>query len=304
MGLLVNLTTGQRVVLTAHQVIGRSRRTDLRIDHGQVSGEHASIRWTDDGWQLVDLGSRNGTFHDDRRIDPGERVALAVGALLGFGGSEEAWRLDDDAPPGARAEATDSGAIVNAIDHLLALPSEAEPRALIYRADGRWIAEQDGESAPVVDGRELKVAGKRWRLRLPEAIPLTEAAPASLDVRAMRLRFAISRDEEHVHVVAACGEAQLDLKAHAHHYTLLTLARLRQRDAADPELPASSQGWTHIDDLQQMLRLDENQINVHIYRARRQLARLGVANAALVVERRSYHRQLRLGVDRFDIATA
>jgi pSer/pThr/pTyr-binding forkhead associated (FHA) protein len=43
-------------------LIGRSTMCTLQIDAADVSKEHASLRWVGDGWELRDLGSRNGTF--------------------------------------------------------------------------------------------------------------------------------------------------------------------------------------------------------------------------------------------------
>ncbi|MBX3160104.1 MAG: sigma 54-interacting transcriptional regulator [Deltaproteobacteria bacterium] len=42
------------------------------IDDERVSREHATVRWQRDGWRIVDLGSRNGTFVDGERLK-GER---------------------------------------------------------------------------------------------------------------------------------------------------------------------------------------------------------------------------------------
>ena len=305
MAQLIHMTTGRRVLLRNNHLIGRSRRTDLRLDDAEVSSEHASIRWTADGWQLLDLGSRNGTYHQERRIDAGERVVLKVGALLAFGGRDKVWRFDSDDPPGAVAESLVDGSLLAAEDQMLSLPDEQTPIAFIYRDVRRgWMLEQDGQSSSVRDGVELEVAGVRWRLHLPEAIIMTDAAQtAPLDVYDMRLRFSVSSDEEHVALCAFLGDRELDLKAYAHHYTLLNLARLRLRDAEDATQPETAHGWVHIDDLAQMLRVEESMLNIHIHRARKQLARSGVANAANLIERRSYQRQLRLGVAHIEICT-
>ena len=52
-----------------------------------------------------------------------------------------------------------------------------------------------------------------------------------------------------------------------------------------------------------MLNMDDNHLNISIYRARAQLAKLGVVDAAALIERRTGTRQLRLGVDRIDVVT-
>lgn len=50
-------------------LIGRGRHCDLVIDSAKVSREHAVIRREADGWWIEDLGSSNGTWHRQARID-------------------------------------------------------------------------------------------------------------------------------------------------------------------------------------------------------------------------------------------
>jgi len=50
-------------------VIGRGRHCDLVIDSAKVSREHAVIRREVDGWWIEDLGSSNGTWLDQARVD-------------------------------------------------------------------------------------------------------------------------------------------------------------------------------------------------------------------------------------------
>lgn len=52
--------------------IGRTDRNDVRIDHPTVSGRHAQVEFTSEGFVLTDLGSRNGTYLN------GKKVARAV----------------------------------------------------------------------------------------------------------------------------------------------------------------------------------------------------------------------------------
>ncbi|KAF0246595.1 MAG: hypothetical protein FD180_593 [Planctomycetota bacterium] len=64
-------------------VIGRSRSSDIRIDHPRVSGRHARIQIADDGTaELVDAGSRNGLLVNDVKVD---RVAVTDGLAVTIG---------------------------------------------------------------------------------------------------------------------------------------------------------------------------------------------------------------------------
>lgn len=54
--------------LGARAVVGRRPETDLVVLNASVSRDHAELQRTDAGWQLRDLGSRNGTILDGRRV--------------------------------------------------------------------------------------------------------------------------------------------------------------------------------------------------------------------------------------------
>ena len=282
--------------MRASHIIGRSRRADLQIDDARISSQHAEIRWTAAGWELSDLGSRNGTYVGDEEIS---RVTLAVGDLIGFGRSDDPWRFDSAEPPVAMAEPVhaDSSPVL-AVGELLALPHDSDHALCIYRgSDGRWVQELGSERSPVQDGAELVIDGQMWRLHLPELVNQTEQTPPSgRDMGDLRLEFQVSRDEEDVWARIHTASETFDLGSRAHHYTLLTLARLRARDRENPDLPITSHGWIHVADLATMLRIREKRVNVDIYRARRQLAALGIDNPTRIVERRNYRRQLRLGI--------
>lgn len=50
-------------------LIGRGRHCDLVIESAKVSREHAVIRREVDGWWIEDLGSSNGTWFKQARVD-------------------------------------------------------------------------------------------------------------------------------------------------------------------------------------------------------------------------------------------
>ena len=128
-----------------------------------------------------------------------------------------------------------------------------------------------------------------------------EGAAARPTLETLTLCFAVSRDEEHVELFLIDGERRFELGSRAHHYLLLTLARARLHDA-DSEENEAERGWLYADDLARDLALDLTQLNLHVYRARQQLARAGILNAGRLVERRAGSRQLRLGPDKLQIA--
>jgi hypothetical protein len=64
-------------------VIGRDDGVDVLIDNPSVSRRHAEIRLGDDGWEVEDLGSSNGTFIGGTKIQGPH--ALGLGDEIGFG---------------------------------------------------------------------------------------------------------------------------------------------------------------------------------------------------------------------------
>ncbi|WP_229403098.1 FHA domain-containing protein [Micromonospora okii] len=68
------------------QVIGRSARVDIVVDDPHLSRRHASVRLAGDGVALEDLGSTNGTWLNDRRVDGTEQ--LCDGDVVRLGRTE------------------------------------------------------------------------------------------------------------------------------------------------------------------------------------------------------------------------
>jgi hypothetical protein len=60
----------------------------------------------------------------------------------------------------------------------------------------------------------------------------------------------------------------------------------------------------HRDELPRLLAVEPHMPNLWIHRARKQLAALGVRDAAMLIERRANATQLRIGVRRLEIVNA
>ena len=64
--------------------VGRGEDCDIQVKNKYLSVEHFQI-WFEDGvWYLKDLGSRNGTYHNDIKIR--KITALSQGDEITFGG--------------------------------------------------------------------------------------------------------------------------------------------------------------------------------------------------------------------------
>ncbi len=88
---VARLEVGDRTVPLTRRttVLGRGDEADLRIDDPGVSRRHAQIVLGDPS-RVVDLGSTNGTWLDDRQITEGE---LFDGSRVSVGGTTLVFRL-------------------------------------------------------------------------------------------------------------------------------------------------------------------------------------------------------------------
>ena len=77
----------------------------------------------------------------------------------------------------------------------------------------------------------------------------------------------------------------------------MTLARCRLRQGLPKSIRVDSQGWVEVSALCEMLRKNEQHLNIDIYRLRRVCAELGVLDPSNIVERRGPPRRVRLGTE-------
>ena len=74
-----------RLSRTKVTTIGRQEGIALSIPHASISRRHAEISYANDHYILRDLGSRNGTGINNKRIEAGSTHVLKSGDLLRFG---------------------------------------------------------------------------------------------------------------------------------------------------------------------------------------------------------------------------
>lgn len=259
-----------------------------RLSDPLVSSVHASLTWRDDAWYARDLNSRNGTTVNGDRLGPNEERTLRVGDRLGVGNLH--FTLVDGAGPEPTARRLPGEVTVPASGGVLAIPEEARPSLTVWQdAEGRWVAERDGEEEEVFDGDVVTVEGEAWMLHLPQSHVATQEARAA----AVHFTFAVTPDEEDVEIRLMIGGNERVLRARSHYYTLLTMARARLSDEAKNKRG----GWRSVSELCQALRCDENKLNVDIFRCRQELGRVGVTGAANVIERKRATRELRFRPD-------
>lgn len=295
---LLNVRSGEFHPVAARFVVGRSPQCDLRLTNQRTSSLHAELLWDGRRWILQDLGSRNGTFVDGRRLAAGELTLLDGGMELAFGVRHELFRLVESAPPKLMARAMDGETVVADSD-LLCLPSAEMTEVTIFRnALGEWTAETREELRALDTTKRVFAAGRTWTVYTPDAAAYTqEASEPGFLLSEIKLEFAVSLDEEHIacRIRAQAPAAARELEPRAHNALLLLLARARLAEQQGG-LPSEDQGWIERDALMNMLKIDLMLLNLWVYRARQQWLEAGVANAAGIIERRSERHQLRIGV--------
>lgn len=291
--LLVNTSTGQRIMLPARAILGRSSSCTLTFDDPCVSAEHATIAWSQRGWSIRDLGSRNGTFVNGQRLDAGE-VPLYAGHTIAFGDPNHPWRLEDDSMPQACARDCKSNLLLFGHHGLLVLPEPQRPLVSVF-CDPRhgWIAEVQGDPRPVSDGDMLVEAGHAWQLHLPKPQDQTaEFKSEQVLLEMLAFHFRLTDSGGVIELTILHGDNMIFRANRVFNKMLLNLSKQMLMDAQkQPE----DRGWVQVDDLCKALSIDDNRLSVDIHRIRRELASLDVVNAANIIERRRATRQVRIG---------
>ena len=282
--------------------VGRAPRCELVIARRAISGHHATIRWADGVWTLRDLGSRNGTFLNGRRL-AGSPRDLAEGDRLTFGEGDEVWELVDASEPASRLVPVESGLESGdpplRLDRrdVLALPSAEDPRWTIYRRQDQWLLEQDTECVVLVDRQEIVVGDRRFRVMLiDDSLAATDAnaAPVERRVEDLMLEIQVSPDEESAAVRVQLGAEVHELPQRAFFYLLAFLARRRLEEA---EREAPDAGWVDVPTACRELGLSTPQaLGLLVHRCRKAMQICELEDPAAIVDR-SRKGRLRVGIE-------
>jgi putative nucleotidyltransferase with HDIG domain len=134
--------------------LGRSRQSEIILDHSSISRRHAEIALSDGGWVVRDTGSTNGTFLNGARVSRQDRK-LAVADLIQCGNLvfavqelvEEPVGLTDSVPASAlQVQATTESSWDEAVEWLAADVTRhsrpGEPMLALLRA-GQHLCQSD-----------------------------------------------------------------------------------------------------------------------------------------------------------------
>jgi transcriptional regulator with XRE-family HTH domain len=283
----------------ARTIVGRDPGNDLHLDARYVSAQHALLCWTGQTWMVRDLSSRNGIFVDHMRIGSGESARLREGSIVAFGNKLEAWEVvGADQPPDIAAVNRSTGELALPTGGILVLPTPAGPATIFLGSEG-WVCQRGERVRKIVDGEEVETGGSRWVVRInayKDAI--TTDVNSELFIRDIEIVFRLSDDDEYVQLILKTHDRTIDCGNRAHNYLLLLLARRRLADQ-HTGLADSVAGWVQMDDLKEVA--SHAQLNIDVFRIRKQFAAVGVEDAGLIVERRPRDNTLRIGTSRVSI---
>ena len=303
MGVLIRRATGDRHSLLSRHVVGRSPTSHLRLDNRLASLLHAQLLWNGSAWEVHDLGSRNGTFVDGRRLERGTRATVGRAAQIAFGDAEDLFELVNDGPPCAVA-VSEYGQRQESESGILILPEPERPMCTIFEdGGGNWMAESnDGSRHRIASGDTLRVAERTWRIELP-AMPEHTWQPDAeqMVLRNSTMRFSVSSDQELVDIRLIHGDQVIPLRSRSYRQLLLALARAQLAHGAAAGAAEANGGWIPVMELLEMLQMNEPTFNAYIARARKDLARAGVLGATDLIERQPMPRRVRLGVRKVEI---
>lgn len=295
MGMLFWKNANKPIPIRSRTLIGRHAQCDVRVDVAKVSGHHARLQWIDHGWEVRDLASTNGTFVNGQRLEAGQRMSIERGVEIVLGHKSATFEFVDASPPGVVAVHTDTGVACFAERGILPLPNDKRPLATIFiGSDGSWMVEQADAPRSLTNGEILDVDGAKYCVELPSLEEETlRSNPGTAPLECIALRLAVSPDEEQVQVTVLVAGQEKRLPSRRFHYLLVTLARAW---LAEEGVPSSMRGWIDREKLCRGLAMDEGKLSVEVFRARKQLATLGIQGAVGLIERRAGTHELRIGV--------
>ncbi|WP_051228820.1 hypothetical protein [Paludibacterium yongneupense] len=137
------------------------------------------------------------------------------------------------------------------------------------------------ESALFLENDIIAKPGKnRYSLHVNKLAGQANAIQACSPPRILLISFFMSTNEEHTKIRIRLVDEAIDLGEREHHYLLATLARKRLADFS-AGIDSTAQGWLERPELATMLGIDVQHANIHIFRARQQIAKLAPSHGEL-----------------------
>lgn len=316
MAYLLDVAAESFFPLAPHHTFGRLASVDTQLDKPYISKLHTAIEWNGRCWRIKNLGL-NGTWVNDVQLGQGEVADLNVDDHIYLAEqTAPGFKVVDLAPPADMLWPLDmspaqmpSKVQPVLLERYHLLPDTQTPELALYfdHQDQEWYAEmmssatQEQRPELIRHGDILQFDDIRWQFVRAQVYGPTEARTKnSHKLVDFEFVFHLSLDEETTQLELLNAQHRIDLAVRSHHYLMLQLARHRAEDAAQG-LDVKSQGWVYADQLATELGLDATHMNIHIFRARKQLADClpESSDHQCLLERRGG--KIRFGCERFKI---
>lgn len=280
MAILTHSDGKQKVYLQPMHLFGRGHHVDTRLPDPSCSRLQCIIEYHHDTWSIHDK-SKNGTYLNGERLHECKKQ-LNNGDVVSFSADHSSnWKLTDDSAPRPVLIQEQGNSFIE-LSSLNILPSELQPEIFLSRHANAWTVEKGQLSQSVKGGDKLEFAGKLWTFFPNDLTNKTVTHTFSADTPT-RLHFDISLNEENVRLKLTHDNNEIDMGYKSHHELLLFLARQRICDRRN-DIPFHDQGWLATNILLSGLGIDENHLNILVYRARKAVEPL--ASELALVERR------------------
>ncbi len=292
MATLLNTKSNKLTILRSQHIFGRhSGSSNTILDNSDASRLHASILWNGSYWLLQDTSS-NGTYVNNEAMIGGIKRRLKIGDTIRFGALNAClWVFNNDDSPKCMLVPIESGSTPPIeLDGIVVLPNDNSPEITLYQSsNGEWICENELGVTKLESGLKISTNDSSWYFVNADTFDSTKKAEQTQNIIStpINLNFTVSKNEEHVSLCILFENNQIDLGERTHHYLLLILARKRVEDHQSGQ-EESEQGWIDKGLLSQQTGLDENYINIQIYRFRKQLIKAMPSAMQLlqIIERR------------------
>jgi len=291
MATLLNTKTNKQTLLRSQHIFGRhSGSSNTVLKNPKASRLHASILWNGSYWLLQDSSS-NGTFVNNKATIAGVKKRLKLDDTIQFGAlSACTWVFNNDDAPKSMLVPIDENSNPVELEDIVVLPNENSPEITLYQSlNGDWICEDQTGIKILESGVKIKTNNNSWYFVNADTFDETKKADQIPNITPLviMVNFKVSKNEEHVSLCIHFENKLINLGERTHHYLLLILARKRLADHL-LGIDENEQGWVDKDVLCRQIGLDENHINILIYRFRKQLikARPLAMQLLQIIERR------------------
>lgn len=263
-------TSGLAYLRDRHTFGRRQDAVDTRLNYSYISKQHALIEWREPNWLLKDL-SKNGIKLNGQRIPAQKSVLLSAGDVIDFAGMGEVTiQIQDlDPPTTMLINQQTPEQTIELIESRL-LPSDDSPELAFYLCPdrGQWFAERvcEGiEAGPYKHGDLIKLGGEQWLFSMiannkPSARKIDEQSSLNDVV----FRFDIDSGGQPTDLSLFHNDTRFNLDKPPYQHLLLLLCHDRVNQGGA--------GWIDNHQLIKELRLSEEELNIQVFQARKQIA--------------------------------